>query len=266
MANTIFTGKVYLQFDELPSTNDYAVELLAVASDANSSSSIAKSKPPEGTVVRADRQSAGRGQFGSRWESAAGQNLTLSVIYYPHWLAPADQFSLSMAVALAISDTVSFFLPGKNVCIKWPNDVYVGEKKVAGILIQNSLSGSLLQSSVVGIGLNVNQLVFHPDLPNPSSLAQEAGSQLDLRRVEDVLLEHLEQRYLQLKSAQIAYLRAQYQARLLGWQQKRIYCRLANQSLFEGVINGVAQDGRLELVTAEGPIFFDLKEIRFVLS
>ncbi|MCB0545397.1 MAG: hypothetical protein KDC70_17850, partial [Saprospiraceae bacterium] len=94
MANTLFIGKVYHRFDQLPSTNDHAAEL------------IAKSTPPEGTVIRAASQTAGRGQFGSRWESAAGKNLTLSVILYPDWLEAGAQFHLSMATALALHDTV----------------------------------------------------------------------------------------------------------------------------------------------------------------
>ncbi|HRI60574.1 MAG TPA: hypothetical protein PK228_12640, partial [Saprospiraceae bacterium] len=92
MTNTLFIGKVYHRFDELPSTNDWAAELLA------------KSKPPEGTAVRADSQSAGRGQYGSRWESAAGKNLTISIILYPRWLEVSAQFYLSMAVALGVQD------------------------------------------------------------------------------------------------------------------------------------------------------------------
>ncbi|MBK9336717.1 MAG: biotin--[acetyl-CoA-carboxylase] ligase [Lewinellaceae bacterium] len=132
MANTLFIGKVYHRFDALPSTNDYARELLA------------KSKPPEGTVLRAASQSAGRGQYGSRWLSAAGQNLTLSIILYPKWLQVAEQFRLSEAVALAVRDTVVAALPhasGAGVLIKWPNDVYLSDRKIAGILIQNALNG-----------------------------------------------------------------------------------------------------------------------------
>ena len=97
MENTLFTGKVYHHFDELPSTNDHALELIALAHKGT-----AKSKPPEGTVVRADTQTAGRGQYGSRWLTQGGQNLTLSVILYPIWLEISAQFYLSMAVALAL--------------------------------------------------------------------------------------------------------------------------------------------------------------------
>ena len=100
MTNTLFTGKVYYRFDELPSTNDYARDLLA------------KSRPSEGTVVRAASQSAGRGQFGSSWVAEPDANLTLSVILYPNWLKITDQFRLSEAVALAVRDTVSITVDG----------------------------------------------------------------------------------------------------------------------------------------------------------
>ena len=205
MKNTIFIGKVYHRFDELPSTNDWAVEL------------IAKSKPPEGTVIRADSQSAGRGQFGSRWDSAAGKNLTLSIVLYPTWLETSAQFYLSMALALALRDAVGHFnssSEGSGVGLKWPNDLYLGTRKAAGILIQNSLSGQFLQSSVVGIGLNVNQLEFDPALPNPTSPALYFGRSFDLDEVADRLFECVEKRYLQLKSGRRAAIKKEYEQSL----------------------------------------------------
>ncbi|MCB9316079.1 MAG: hypothetical protein H6569_08075 [Lewinellaceae bacterium] len=108
MANTLFIGKVYLQFDELPSTNDYALELLA------------KSKPPEGTVIRAASQSAGRGQFGSQWESQAGKNLLISIILFPKWLLASEQFRLSEATALAVWETIMDALDSANLTADHP--------------------------------------------------------------------------------------------------------------------------------------------------
>ena len=129
-------------FEVLSSTNTYATELLA------------KTTPSEGTVISAGFQEAGRGQIGSSWTASAGKNLLLSVIPYPRWLAARQQFTLSQAVALAVADTISS-ATGKMAEVKWPNDVYLEGKKLAGILIQNSLSGTYLQNAVVGIGLNV---------------------------------------------------------------------------------------------------------------
>lgn len=254
MTNTIFVGKVYLRFDELPSTNDYARELLA------------KSRPSEGTVVRADSQSGGRGQYGSQWLSEPGANLTLSVIFYPGFLAVADQFRLSEAVALAVRDTVVTPNPkeeGSGVGLKWPNDIYIGARKTAGILIQNTLTGYHLQSSVVGIGLNVNQLSFPASAPNATSMALAAGHTFDLEAVAETLLQCLERRYLQLRNGQTALLRAEYHAHLLGLGAERQFL-LPDGRTLSGTIRGVSDDGRLMLDTPAGLNLFAVKEIQLL--
>ncbi len=261
MANTLFIGKVYLRFDELSSTNDYAGEL--IASGVSQAGNIyAKSKPAEGTVVRADTQSAGRGQFGSRWESAAGKNLTFSVILYPTWLAISDQFQLSMAVALALHDLVSSLAPADlPVRIKWPNDLYIGDHKTAGILIQNSLSGANIQSSIVGIGLNINQLKFDAALPNPTSLALSFGQHFDLEQIESLLFECLEQRYLQLKAGRREAIRSAYEALLYRRGLESIFKETATGQIFEGIILGVTDAGQLRVLTEQGERTFAVKEI-----
>jgi len=258
MANTLFIGKVYHHFDELPSTNDYARELLA------------KSKPPEGTVVRAAGQSAGRGQYGSRWLSTPGQNLLLSIILYPVWLEAGEQFRLSEAVALAVLDTVNY-LPAfartaagkRQTTVKWPNDIYLNDHKTAGILIQNTLSGASLQSSVVGIGLNVNQREFPPEAPKATSLCLASGEAFDLDAVAESLFTCVEQRYLQLKSGNTAALRTEYLQNLYGLRENRRFVR-ADGSRFDGEIQDVAEDGRLVIRTNAGQEMFGVKELGFV--
>ena len=255
MANTLFIGKVYHRFDELPSTNDYARELLA------------KSKPPEGTVVRAASQSAGRGQYGSRWLSAPDQNLLLSFILYPAWLAASEQFRLSEAVALAVLDAVRP-KDGRpqgsllRTTVKWPNDIYLGDRKTAGILIQNALSGHFLQSSIVGIGLNVNQREFPLEAPNATSLCLTTGKSFDLDAVAETLFACIERRYLQLKSGKTAALRAEYHQNLYGLGEKRAFAR-PDGSSFPGVIRGVADDGQLVVHTDRGEEMFGVKEVVF---
>lgn len=250
MTNTLFIGKVYHHFDELPSTNDWAAEL------------IAKSKPSEGTVVRADTQTAGRGQFGSQWKSDPGQNLLLSVILYPNWLALNDQFYLSMAVALAVRDVVNH--PACRV--KWPNDLYIGDQKTAGILIQNTIGSANLQASVVGIGLNVNQTLFDPALPNPTSLALGFGHPFELDLVMQHLFSCLEQRYLQLKSGRLLAIKQAYENALYRRNETTAFIRTADDTRLEGVIRGVSETGRL-LVAVEGVGMetFDLREVRLVV-
>lgn len=260
MANTLFIGKVYHRFDEIASTNDYARELLA------------KSKPPEGTVIRAASQSAGRGQYGSRWLSAPGENLLLSIILYPTWLAASDQFRLSEAVALAVLDAVRLQIAqpqtarpqGSSLlraCVKWPNDIYLDDWKTAGILIQNTLSGNFLQSSIVGIGLNVNQREFSSEATKATSLHLATGEPTDLDALADTLFACVEQRYLQLKSGNASALQAEYHRNLYGLGEMRSFAR-ADGSRFEGMIQGVADDGRLVVRTDGGKEeMFGVKEV-----
>lgn len=259
MSNTLFTGKVYHCFDELASTNDRASEL------------IAKSKPPEGTALRADTQTAGRGQFGSRWLSPPGVNLLLSVIYYPQWLAARDQFYLSMAVATGLKNAVEASVaasaanPAPEVRIKWPNDLYLNDKKVAGVLIQNSLSGMHIESSIIGIGLNVNQLEFNPDLPNASSMALECGVLFDLDAVMHVLFESLEVQYLGLKNGKFARIKTDYENALFRKGLESNFTQASTQKTFEGVILGVTDTGHLRMLSGGMESLYDLKEIVFNL-
>lgn len=272
--NTRFIGKVYLRFDELPSTNDYALALLdapAVGSVSYSDKTdqwphnpYSNTKPAEGTVVRAASQSAGRGQFGSQWQSQPGQNLLLSIILYPVWLEATSQFYLSMAVALAVREAAEGSMPNTqppHFQIKWPNDLYIGSRKAAGILIQNALSGYRLQSSVVGIGLNVNQLDFDPSLPNPTSLAAVSGQYFDLDTVAERLLECLEYRYEQLRSGHRAALRSEYEHSLLGFEKMARYARPDGTEL-EGIVRGVTEEGRLRIERVGGEEeTFGMKEV-----
>lgn len=262
MANTLFIGKVYLRFDELSSTNDYAAELIASAA-FETGNMYSKSKPAEGTVIRADSQSAGRGQFGSPWSSAPGKNLTFSVILYPNWLDIGAQFKLSMAVALALHDAVRTLQPTPlPIKVKWPNDLYIGACKTAGILIQNNIQGSGIQSSIVGIGLNVNQLDFDPTLPNPTSLALAFGNTFDLNEVAELLFECLERRYLQLKSGQHTVIQSEYESLLFRRGIESIFTQASDGQIFAGIILGVTDTGQLRILTEAGERTFGVKEVR----
>lgn len=136
-----------------------------------------------GDVLVVREQTAGRGQRGNSWEAEPGRNLTFSMMLCPRAIRPADAFLLSMLTALSIADSVSSAI-GAEARVKWPNDIYVGDRKIAGILIENSFSGALYERAVLGIGLNVNQTRFVSDAPNPVSMAQIAGREFDL---DDVL-------------------------------------------------------------------------------
>lgn len=246
--NTLFVGKVTHYFSELSSTNAYAVEWLS------------KTKPREGTAIIAGHQTAGRGQIGRSWHDSAGKNLLLSVVFYPHWLAVSAQFGLSQAVALAVADTVRPYKPAQ---VKWPNDVYIGDAKVAGILIQNSLQGSQIQWSVVGIGLNVNEEAFPSELSRATSLQQICGYSVALDDVQSQLFHHLERRYLQLKSHPDRTA-ADYLAHLYRYEQWHTYIRTEDGQPFMGKIIGTDESGRLAILLDNQTVqHFDVKAVAF---
>lgn len=250
-SNTLFVGKVLLHFPSLSSTNDYALDLLS------------KSKPGEGTVISADYQTGGKGQIGSSWESEPGQNITLSAILYPSFLQARQQFSLNQAIALAVRDCVARYVENQ-VSVKWPNDVYIGDSKTAGILIQNTIAGAVLQSSVVGIGINVNQTVFPPALSRATSLRlARAGRPVDLDELRSVLFSCIEVRYLALRALQFDILREDYYAHLYRYRQLSTF-RTADGRILEGQIVGVDAIGRLLVEHPGATEAFYLKEIAFI--
>jgi BirA family biotin operon repressor/biotin-[acetyl-CoA-carboxylase] ligase len=153
-------------------------------------------------------QSAGRGQPGNAWESEEDKNLLLSIIVYPGTVAPPDQFIISMSVSLAISDFLT--LHGIKSTIKWPNDIYVDDRKIAGILIENSVRGSSIENSIIGIGLNVNQQRFRGNAPNPVSMSMLTGTTFDTGTCLMELLTFLDLRYKNLIRGDSGAIREEY--------------------------------------------------------
>lgn len=151
---------------------------------------------PEGSVVAAEFQTAGKGQPGNHWESEAGSNLLFSLVLYPDSIPAARQFILSQIASLAVKDTLAAFTDG--ITVKWPNDVYWKDKKICGMLIENDLSGSIITKSIIGIGLNLNQKAFTSDAPNPVSLTQITGETYDKEQVLNIFLNHFYSYYLQV--------------------------------------------------------------------
>ena len=155
LAKTVFVGKSVIYLPTCHSTNQIAEELLTKPDIAS------------GTIVITDNQTSGRGQRGNTWQADPGSNLTFTVISTPEFLPISRQFDLNIVASLAVRATVTEFVP--DVHVKWPNDVLVGTGKIAGILIQNFITGSKIRHTLIGIGLNVNQVQF--DLPQATSLA-----------------------------------------------------------------------------------------------
>src|ERR1700752_1538956 len=144
---TLFTGRHLMNLESTNSTNDFINGLLA------------KNQLPEGSVVVAEAQAPGRGQSGEKWISQPGKNLLMSLLFYPSFLSLHDLFMLSKAFSLGIYDFL-FDEIKMDVKIKWPNDIYFQDKKLCGILIENSIRRETLNHTILGIGLNVNQEVF----------------------------------------------------------------------------------------------------------
>ncbi len=249
--NTLFIGKVLFSLERIASTNQYALDLLD------------QEEPLEGTIVIAFDQYAGRGQINKHWESEPGKNLTCSIILYPDFLPARQQFVLSQVVALSIADTIRSFI-SNGVTIKWPNDLYVYDKKITGILVQNALQGSVIKSTVVGIGLNVNQMNFKSDAPNPTSIALETKRTIELDFVLAKLCQALEKWYLKLKANKIEDIQAAYQKQLFRRNELHNF-RRSNGQIFSGRIQGTTAIGQLIIDTEKGKELFSLKEIGYIL-
>lgn len=249
--NTLFVGKVLHEFESLPSTNIFATQLLA------------EKQVVEGTVVLTHDQYAGKGQATNKWESAPHKNLTFSVILLPKFLLARKQFLLNQVVSLSVFDTLKEYTT-EGLSIKWPNDIYVFDKKITGILIQNNLRGSTLQSSIIGVGINVNQKQFVSDAPNPTSIALEMGANLDLDKVLSKFCQHLEKNYLQLKAGKTKQIQQQYLDSLFRFGEMHTY-RRTDGTIFKGEIKGVTDIGKLIMKTVNGMEEFAFKEVKYIL-
>ena len=190
----------FIELDEVVSTNTFL-------------SGYRPLQPAEITLVSAEYQSAGRGQQGNSWESDRGQNLLFSLLLHPTFLPPTHLFLLSEAIALSICEALRQFLsptPSSadelqptslpEVTVKWPNDIYVGDRKIAGILIENELRGQHIGRCIIGCGVNINQPTFHSDAPNPVSLCQLVGNETTRSLVLDAIVTRFRRHYSLLRN------------------------------------------------------------------
>ena len=173
MPETLYIGKNIIELDVVDSTNNYASKLVA------------------------NFQGEGKGQRGNVWSSEPGKNLTFSLVLNPKRVAPSEAFVISKIVSLAICKYLESVID-EDVFIKWPNDIYVGEKKICGILIENQFKGNNFEYAIIGIGLNVNQTNFQ-NLPRVTSLFLESKKELDLKSVLTELLKSIEIFYLRFQ-------------------------------------------------------------------
>lgn len=245
-AITLFLGKNLIFVPECHSTNDLALLLCQ------------KSSLLEGSLVITRHQTAGRGQRGNTWLAEPGKNLTFSFIVKPGFLEIKQQFYLNVFVSLGIRDYLTEH-GIKKVQIKWPNDVLVDQKKISGILIENQITGSRLNSSVIGVGLNINQQRF--ETGTPTSLSIVTQQEHDLSSALEQLLQKLERRYFQLKEQKFEALLHDYLDCLYLLNKPHVFYSDGNP--FEGTITGLDDVGRLQVNIGGQVKVFDIKQIQY---
>jgi BirA family biotin operon repressor/biotin-[acetyl-CoA-carboxylase] ligase len=221
--------------------------------------------PTEGTLLTAETQTAGRGQEGTHWEAEPKKNITASLLLYPTFLPLTQAFLLSEAIALGVKETLDDAaapLPAPFT-IKWPNDIYCENKKIAGILIENNLTTQQIDRSIIGIGLNVNQETFTSDAPNPTSLKRLLGTTLPLDKLTNQLHRNLMQWYQILKEKQFEKITTAYHSAL--YRRSGFHPYRDRQGLFTAQIQSVSHDGHLHLITDQGEKRkYAFKEVAFV--
>lgn len=241
-----------IKLTSINSTNDYLHDL------------IRSGKCEDGTLVIANEQTAGRGLSDNIWESESGKNLTLSIFHIPDYLPPADQFMLNITVSLAVREFVAAALPKANVTVKWPNDVYIDDGKVAGILIQNGIIGDAFSYSIIGIGINVNQESFLSGAPNPVSLIHYTFREFDLNKSLQLLINCIDEKFALLQTGHFEKLRDEYLwnlYRLGKWFGYKI-----NGIFHIAKVSGITNFGQLMLRDSEEKDYVcDLKEVEFLL-
>lgn len=237
--------RILIQLESVDSTNDHAAQLLK-------SSSVSS-----GTVVIAREQFAGRGQRTNVWTTQAGKNLTCSVILFPA-IPAKHSFYLNVVVSLAVRKLLEDL--GLEAQIKWPNDILVGGKKIAGILIDNQIQGTKISSSIAGLGLNVNQESFE-NVPNATSIFIERGEDIDVMDVFDQFYAYLDFYYNLLLESNVDLLKKHYYNYLY---LKDVSSRFSDKNGdFEGVIRGVDENGFLLIESGSEKRSYDIKEVTY---
>jgi len=213
-------------------------------------------------VVSTEFQTAGRGQGSNTWECERGKNLAFSLKVSPTWMSPRQQFLLSMAGGLAIKDALSALTEG--ISLKWPNDIYWKDKKISGTLILTSISGRYLQNMVFGVGVNVNQEVFQSDAPNPVSLIQILGHEVDREELLQSILKHFEHYYEMLREGKYEDVALLYRDSL--YRKTGFYRYKDKDGMFDAEIAGVSENGHLILRDKNGKERnYEFKEVIFII-
>ena len=238
-----------IPIETVTSTNDYLKELAH------------KEVLEEGTVIVTVNQTEGKGQRGNVWESEAGKNITCSILLYPSFLPIQRYFLLSEAIGLGVKETLDAYVAG--ITVKWPNDIYYDEHKIAGILIENELIGNEYKLSVVGIGININQERFLSNALRPISLKQITGRDYDTETFLIELVRNILYRYERLKEGDTESLIRMYHDAL--YRKTGFHRYEADEGIFYARIDRVSDDGFLHLITdGNEERSYAFKNVRFV--
>lgn len=249
--STLFVGQNLIKLLEVDSTNNFIKDL------------VSNSEPlTEGTVIMADHQYAGRGQQSNVWHAAPGLNLTFSLYLKPSFLAITKQFLLNMAVSIGIRNALQLFIKD-GIKVKWPNDIYHNDRKMGGVLIENILAGSTYKASIIGIGINVNQTLFAPELQDRvTSMKGILHEDVNLLALLAEICSQIEKQYLRLKSGNYKELITDYVSGLYKFDTLASYRQ--NGEVIEGRIIEVTEAGLLVLLINGEKKEYNFKEIEFL--
>ena len=243
--NTLFLGQQIITLDQIASTNNYTSEFLR------------QNVMQEGAIVLANHQNEGKGQRGNLWHSNPNENLTFSIYIKPVFIPTSMQFVLNKWVSLSI--VYCLRKEGIGASVKWPNDIYVEDKKIGGVLIENSVSSGI-NHSIIGIGLNVNQKEFN-NLPKAASIISITGKAFDLESLLEKMCVSLEQNYLRIK-VNLSALDEEYLSAMYQYEKFAMY--RDESGSFSGKITGVSAIGQLEIETNEEVRSSYFKEVEFL--
>lgn len=251
MQNVYFRIMKITRFKNIDSTNSYLQNLLD------------KGENIIENIVVTDFQTSGKGQGKNVWQSEDGKNLLFSIALDMSFLKAEDQFLLTQIVSVAMVEVLKKYLPEESLFIKWPNDIYFNDKKIAGILIKNEIKGMMMGTSIIGIGLNVNQTSFDENLPNPISMKMITGKDYDLEEILLAVYKSLSHRVTESPSdSNTSFVVQNYNKHLFLYKQWSLY---EHESLIkEMMIVGYDKFGRLILKEKnDREVVCDLKEIVF---
>ena len=217
---------------------------------------------PSGSIVIADFQTAGRGQRGNSWESEAGKNLTFSILLRPAEVKANMPFVISEIASLSIKYTLDKYIA--DISIKWPNDIYCNDKKIVGMLIENTILQGEISQSIIGIGINVNQTEFHSNAPNPISMAQIAGRQFDPMTIMDDFRKIFMEQSERIDNKNFDLIHKEYLNSI--YRKEGFHKYRDSTGVFEAAIHDIEPTGHLVLRrTDDTYLRYTFKEVSFVL-